>query len=116
MQRSANEIILELRRKLAVLLVLMSCPVVASAAEWTIVQPIAVIEYDGAAGDLYFAGSVAWGPASCPNVTWVRVPGTLATRKELLALALSAKSAGTPVRFYGTCANGYFETAYVKVQ
>jgi hypothetical protein len=92
-------------------------PFSASADEWTITQPIASLQLDGNTQDLYFSGGQRWGATSCPNVTYVKVDFDLAGYKQLLAIGLAAKMAGTPIRLLGTCgANGYFDAIYISVE
>jgi hypothetical protein len=96
-------------------LVLM--PVTGFATEWTIVQPITLVQYDGVTDNSYFAGALKWGAASCATVTYVSIAPSVPGRKQLLSLALAAQLSGRTVRFLGQCqSNGYFEATYISVE
>jgi hypothetical protein len=95
----------------------LALPVAAAADEWTVTQPITVLQVYGATEDIYLTGGSTWGSPSCPGATYVRVPQSLAGYKQLLAVSLAAKMSGTPIRVYGTCgANGYFDATNVSVE
>ncbi|MBL8272000.1 hypothetical protein [Steroidobacter sp.] len=99
------------------LMATLALPLTASASEWTVTQPIAALQLDGSSQDLYLTGGLKWGATSCPNATYVKVAQTLAGYKQLLAIGLAAKMAGTPIRLFGTCGtNGYFDATYISVE
>lgn len=100
-----------------VLTAAMTLPLQAFASEWTITQPITVLQFDGSNEDAYFAGGAKWGSSSCPNATYARVAASLSGYKQLLTIGLSAKMAATPVRLFGVCgSNGYFEATYISLE
>ena len=95
----------------------MLFPLVVSANEWTVTQPIAALQLDGTNQDLYLSGGLKWGAASCPNATYAKVPVSLPGYKQLLAISLAAKISTTAVRMFGTCGtNGYFDATYISVE
>lgn len=73
------------------------------AAEWTTMQVITEIQYDGAADRLWLIGPAKWGAAACPNATWIVVQSTVEGRKQILSLVTAAQMAGKRVAFWGTC-------------
>lgn len=100
-----------------VLTLAMLFPLAVSANEWTVTQPIATLQLDGANEDLFLSGGLKWGAASCPNATYAKIPASLAGHKQILAISLSAKMAMVPVRLFGTCGtSGYFDVTYISVE
>lgn len=99
------------------LVLAMLFPLVVSANEWTVTQPIATLQLDGTNRDLFLSGGLKWGATSCPNATYVKIPFSLVGYQQLLAISLAAKMATTPVRMFGTCGtNGYFDVTYISVE
>lgn len=95
----------------------MCCAQSVLADEVSVTQPIAQLHYDASADYLYMVGSSTWGAPSCPNATYAQVTATVPGRKQLLAIALAAKSSGARVSFRGTCGNpNYFDVTYISVQ
>lgn len=73
---------------------------VSAAAETTISQPIVQLRYSGNWDITYFVGPARWGSACCPNALHAQVLFSNSGRKQLLAVALSAKAAGSKVNFH----------------
>lgn len=84
----------------------------------TITQPITDIQYNASSGVTYFVGPTRWGDPECASATYVRIAPDLLGRKEMLAIALTAKAFGTPVRFSGSCNPDprYFDAFYVVAE
>ncbi|MBT9494365.1 MAG: hypothetical protein IV107_18920 [Paucibacter sp.] len=94
-----------------------ACSGYAWASEWTIAQPIEQINYDGEADYLYIVGAAGWGAPACPNAKYAYVKGSVAGHKQLLALALAAKSTGAKVNMRGECdGSDYFAATYIVLK
>lgn len=91
---------------------------IAVADEATILQPITQLYYNASADYTFVIGANAWGAPSCASAFYVQITNAVAGRKQMLALALAAKQAGTPVRFRGLCSSqsGYFDATYIEVR
>lgn len=87
-------------------------------ADSTIFQPISRVQYNGDTDVTFFVGSGRWGASSCPNATYVQIKSSVAGRKQLLSIGLTAQVAGKNVQFWGTCDADpdYFNAVYVVVQ
>lgn len=80
------------------------------AAESTASKYIHLINIDGSTDTHYFAAadsenatsSVGWGPTFCSSAAWAYTRD-LNSQKDVLAVALAAKTAGQKVVFIGTC-------------
>lgn len=102
-------------KKLALLSLLLFSSI--SYADETITQTIGPINYNGEINVAFFRGNLKWGAPSCPNATYVQILSSVPGRKELLSIALAAKMANKPVKFWGTCNadKDYFDAMYIIV-
>lgn len=89
-----------------------------SYAEETITQTIGAINFNAEINVAFFRGNLKWGAPNCPNATYIQINSSLAGRKELISIALAAKMANKPVRFWGTCNENtdYFDAMYIVVE
>ena len=88
-------------------------------AEPTNFQKVAKIQFDGDSGHLYFVGESKWVSENCPSATYVMVRNSVAGRKEIMSIGLSAKMSGTNVSFWGDCSpvnDNYFYAHYIVIQ
>lgn len=87
------------------------------ADETSVTQQITQLNYDANADYLYMIGPSKWGAPSCPTATYAMVTSTVVGRKQLLAIAIAAKSSGALIKLIGTCNGGdYFNVTYIVVQ
>ncbi len=103
-------------KKLALLALVMLSSI--SYAEETITQTIGPINFNGETNVAFFRGNLKWAAPGCPNATYVQILSSVAGRKELLSIALAAKMANKPVRFWGVCNadKDYFDAMYIIVE
>lgn len=103
-------------KKIALLALVMLSSI--SYAEETITQTIGPINFNGEINVAFFRGNLKWGAPGCPNATYVQILSSVAGRKELLSIALAAKMANKPVRFWGACNadKDYFDAMYIVVE
>ena len=96
---------------------LLIAPLVASADEVTVTQPIVELRYNGSADYAFFIGPAGWAAPSCPTAYYAQIPASQAGRDKLLALVMAAYLAGKRVAFQGLCGSvaGYFNVSYVIV-
>ena len=89
----------------------------AFADEVTISQPITELRYQANADYTYLVGAARWGSPSCPGAYYATIPAGASNAKQLLAIALAAKLAGSAVSFQGTCSGDlmYFNVNYIVV-
>jgi hypothetical protein len=88
----------------------------ANADEWTLSKPISHLLFEGETTNktIYFeTPSGSWSAPGCPNARYVMVRG-IDGFKEMLAIALAAKTTATHVTFFGSCMSAdYFSAHYI---
>jgi hypothetical protein len=90
----------------------------AKAAETSASQPIVQLLYNANSDTAYLTSANGWGAPSCPKATYAEIVPSLTGRKQILAIALSAKTTGAIVTLHGTCNAGdlnYFAIHYITV-